>query len=108
MTTETPIVVIRKGTCHVLYAYDIGIAIKLAMCHERLAPLGRTTLSGRNRRAPKCFDYDPPPLTIMQETAVPAVGRYEVSPSVSLTFYDFGAVSISYEFFFRGRSGRSA
>ena len=102
MTTETPIVVIRKGTCHVLYAYDIGIAIKLAMCHERLAPLGRTTLSGRNRRAPKCFDYDPPPLTIMQETAVPAVGRYEVSPSVSLTFYDFGAVSISYEISFAG------
>jgi len=102
MTTEAPIVVIRKGTCHVLYAYDIGIAIKLAMCHERLAPLGRTTLSGRNRRAPKCFDYDPPPLTIMQETAVPGVGRYEVSPSVSLTFYDFGAVSISYEISFAG------
>ena len=95
--SSRPMVVIRKGTCHVLYAYDIGIAIKLAMCHERLASLGRTTLSGRNRRAPKCFDYDPPPLTIVQESAVPDVGRYAVSPPVSLTFYDFGAVSISYE-----------
>jgi len=95
-------VLIRKGTCHLLYAYDIGIAINLAMCPERLASLGRTTVSGRNRRAPKCFDYDPPPLTIIQETALPGVGRYEVSPRVSLTFYDFGAVSISYEIAFAG------
>ena len=90
-------VLIRKGTCHILYAYDIGTAINLAKCPDRLASLGRTSVSGRNRRAPKCFDYDPPPLTIVQESAVPDVGKYPVSSQVSLTFYDFGAVSINYE-----------
>jgi hypothetical protein len=39
---------------------------------------------------------------MLQEAALPAVGAYAVSPSVSLTFYDFGAVSISYEIGFSG------
>jgi hypothetical protein len=95
-------IAIRKGTCHLLYAYDIGIAINLALCPERLASLGRTKVSDRNRRAPKCFDYDPPPLTIIHEAALFSVGRYKVSPPVSMTFYDFGAVSISYEIPFAG------
>ena len=43
-----------------------------------------------------------PPLTIIHEAALPGVGRYEVSPPVSMTFYDFGAVSISYEIAFAG------
>ena len=90
-------IVIRRGTCHVLYAYDIGMAINLKACQSRLAKLGRATLSGRHRRAPKVFGYDPPPLTIIQESAPQRFGQYEVSSSIDLTFYDFGAVSISYE-----------
>ena len=95
-------VVIRRGTCHVLYAYDIGMAIDLKTCQGRLASLGRVTRSGRNRRAPKFFDYDPPPLTIIHETTPLRLGAYDVSSSVDLTFYDFGALSISYELPFAG------
>ena len=94
---ETKDIVIRRGTCHVLYAYDIGMAIDLKACQGRLASVGRATLSGRHRRAPKVFDYDPSPLTIIQESAPQRFGPYDVSSSVDLTFYDFGAVSISYE-----------
>jgi hypothetical protein len=94
--------VIRGGTCHVLYAYDIGMAIDLKACQGRLASLGRVTLSGRNRRAPKFFDYDPPPLTIIHETAPRRLGTHEVSSSVDLTFYDFGALSIDYAIPFAG------
>ena len=102
MSIASTNVVIRRGTCHVLYAYDIGMAIDLKACQGRLASLGRVTLSGRNRRAPKFFDYDPPPLTIIHETTPLRIGGYEVSSSVDLTFYDFGALSISYELPFAG------
>jgi len=95
-------VFIRKGTCHLLYAYDIGTAINLSLCPERLTSLGRTKISDRNRRAPKYFDYDPPPLTIIHEASLPGIGKHEVSSRVSMTFYDFGAVSISYEIDFAG------
>jgi hypothetical protein len=94
---------IRAGICHLFYAYDIGMSTDLAKCQERMSLLGKsTTLSSRNRRAPKYFGYDPQPLTIIQEAVLPAVGNFMVSPSVSLTFYDFGAVSISYEIGFAG------
>jgi hypothetical protein len=96
LTTDSMDIVIRRGICHVLYAYDIGMAIDLKACQGRVALLGRATLSGRHRRAPQVFDYDPPPLTIIQESAPQRLGQYEVSSSVNLTFYDFGAVSISY------------
>jgi hypothetical protein len=93
---------IGQGTCHVLYAYDIGMAIDLARTPARVASLGPTSLSGRNRRAPRYFDFSPPPLTIVREITTPPVGRHDVSPTVSLTFYDFGALSIGYEIPFSG------
>ena len=103
MNDETLGLKIRSGICHLLYAYDIGMAADLAKCQERVTLLGKSAmLSNRNRRAPKYFGYDPQPLTIIQEAALPAIGTYEVSHSVTLTFYDFGAVSISYEIGFVG------
>jgi hypothetical protein len=94
---------IRTGICHCLFAYDIGKSTDLAKCQERLGVLGKSfALSNRNRRAPKYFGFDPQPLTIVQEAVLSAVGAYAVSPSVSLTFYDFGAVSIGYEIDFAG------
>jgi hypothetical protein len=106
MKPEAASVAIRKGACHILYAYDIGISTNLAKCLDR-APLlgGRTTLSNRNRRAPKYFGYDPQPLTIIQESDVPRIGAHRLSPAVALTFYDFGAVSISYEIAISGTLG---
>ncbi len=89
---------IRKATCHILYAYDIGISTNLSKCIERIGTLGgNATLSNQNRRAPKYFGYDPQPQTIMLEATIPKIGIHSVASSISLTFYDFGAVSISYE-----------
>lgn len=97
MAENTVPITIRAGSCHVLYAFDIGLAVDLAECPGRVASLGRTTLSGRNRRAPRYFGFDPAPLTIVQESDPPPLGPYQVSRNVSLTFYDFGALSIDYE-----------
>jgi hypothetical protein len=96
-------VVVRSGVCHLLFAYDIGIAIDLAKCRERIAGLGDSEmLSIRNRRAPEYFGFNPPPLTIVQTSSPSPVGTFAVSPQVVLTFYDFGALSIGYAIEFTG------
>jgi hypothetical protein len=81
----------------VFYAYDIGMTIDLNLCEKKIASMGQTTVSGVNRRAPKCFDFDPQPLSLIQQTGIAPVASYKVQPSVSLTFYDFGAISLSYQ-----------
>jgi hypothetical protein len=100
--SKKPILTINKGICHVMYAYDIGTTIKLNECIKNMDSLGCTTLSSRNRRAPKFFDFNPPPLVLVQKSIVPCVGKHEIFSLVDLTFYDFGAVSISYEIPFSG------
>jgi hypothetical protein len=104
MEKTIPSVEIRKCSCHVLYAYDIGRDTNLAKCLDRVSDLGgKTTLSNRNRRAPKYFGFDPQPLSIVQATEeVPSIGGHEVSRAVSITLYDFGGISISYEIFLTG------
>jgi hypothetical protein len=99
MENDATRVIIRKGICHVLYAFDIGRATNLSKCMERISALGgHVTLSNKNRRAPKYFGFDPQPLSVVQASSqIPAVGGREVSRAVSLTFYDFGALSISYD-----------
>jgi hypothetical protein len=90
---------IRKCSCRVLYAYDIGRATNLSKCLDRVSDLGgKTTLSNTNRRAPKYFGFDPQPLSIIQEVEeMPRIGGFDVSRAVTITLYDFGAISISYE-----------
>jgi hypothetical protein len=98
MKNDDSSVIIRKGTCHILYAYDIGRATNLAKCLERVSALGgHATLSNRNRRAPKYFGFDPQPLSVVQVSETRRVGSHEVSQEVSLTFYDFGALSVCYD-----------
>ncbi|HUI90951.1 MAG TPA: hypothetical protein VLX68_01780 [Chitinivibrionales bacterium] len=92
-------VTIGKGICHVLYAFDIGRATNLSKCLERIPALGgHATLLNKNRRAPKYFGFDPQPLSVVQVSReIPSIGGRELSRAVSLTFYDFGALSISYD-----------
>lgn len=98
MAQDVSSIVIRKGSCNILYAYDIGSSTNLTKCLERVSLLGgKTSLADSNRSSPKYFGYDPQPLTIKQISFVPKIGKHQVSPSVWLTFYDFGAVSICYE-----------
>ena len=96
-------VTIRSGVCHLLFAYDIGMAIDLVKCRKAISSLGGSeTLSIRNRRAPEYFGFDPPPLTMVQVSSPSPVGSYVVSTQVLLTFYDFGALSIGYAIDFSG------
>jgi hypothetical protein len=91
-------IVIAKGICHALFAYDIGLSINLTEAERRIAA---NTERGRLRhkaRAPQYFEYRPAPLRLVQEGGVFAVGLYQSSPTVEVMVYDFGAVTITYRF----------
>ncbi len=93
---------VERGTCYALFAYDIAMAIDLNEAERQiLAAKQRERLRPR-RRAPKYFEYQPPPLRVTQEIEPVALGFYRSSPTVDLVLYDFGAVSVTYGFPLRG------
>ena len=89
--------VIAKGTCFPLFAYEVGRAIDLdgAARHVLLADAARQTIKHK-RRAPAYFEYRPAPLRVARESAPQAIGAYRTAPGVEVVIYDFGAVSLSY------------
>jgi hypothetical protein len=95
----SPSVMVSKGTCYALFAFDIGLSINLEEVDRRIATAG--TERGRLRhkaRAPQYFEYRPAPLRLMQEGGAFTVSQYQSSPTVEVMLYDFGAVTITYRF----------
>jgi hypothetical protein len=105
MSDPHSLITIHKGTCHLYYAYDIGISLNLPSCHSRMLAAGRCSVSDRYRKAPKYFDVEPQPLTILQESAPLGFGRFTALGTVSLTFYEFGVVSVGYRIPFNKNFG---
>lgn len=97
-SSSSPALLIHQGTCHALFAYDVGWAIDLVEAERRIAA---GTERGRLRhksRAPQYFEYRPAPLRLMQEGGAFSVGAHQSSATVELMVYDFGAVTITYRF----------
>ena len=95
---RTAKLIINKGTCYAMFAYDVGSSINLEEADRRITA---GTERGRLRhkaRAPQYFDYRPAPLRLTQEGASLTVGSYSSSPTVEVMVFDFGAVSITYRF----------
>jgi len=90
--------IVTKGACFALFAYDIGLSINLTEAERRIAA---GTERGRLRhrtRAPQYFEYRPAPLRLVQEGRTLSVGHFQSSPAVEAMVYDFGAVTITYQF----------
>jgi hypothetical protein len=91
-----------RGSCILLYAYDIGQNIDL----ECAAGLIRETTQPEKLKhrvhAPRYFQFQPAPLRVSQESVSQTVERWRTQASVELVIYDFGAVSVSYEIPFAG------
>jgi len=94
--------VIASGQCRVLYAFDVGLAIDLDACRRMVVEAG-TDEWVRRRGSPSYFAYHPPPLRI-QDVArelVPGTPRSGIEASrgeVAITLYDFGAVTVEYNY----------
>jgi hypothetical protein len=91
--------VIVRGTCAALFAYDLGFAIDLNKAQGLLGReeggTQRETLK-HSKRAPKYFEYQPAPLRITRPGRQVTVGRFTSSPILEALLYDFGAISITF------------
>lgn len=88
---------LRRGVCYVMFAFELGLSVKLDVAAQRLKKDVERTKFRRNRRAPKYFDYDPPPLRILQHGQQINVGKFFTRPQAELTLFDFGGCSVSYQ-----------
>ena len=97
---------VRKGVCYALFAYEVGLSIDLEECERRVTALTERARIRHKRRAPRYFEYQPPPLRVMQEMERVAVGAFHTSGSVDTLLFDFGAVSVTYVIPFDGPLAR--
>ncbi len=88
---------LKKGVCYVMFAFELGLSIKLDHAAQRIKQDVERTKFRRNRRAPKYFDYDPPPLRIVQHGQQINAGKFFTKPQADLTLFDFGGCSVSYQ-----------
>ena len=84
-----------SGTCSILFAYDVGLAIDLDAAASAMVELRRRTPLGQKRRAPPWAGQLSGPLMLTQ--AIPAVdlGICKTEPQIELVLYEFGAVSVT-------------
>jgi hypothetical protein len=80
-----------------MFAFELGLSVRLDRAAAILKQDVERTKFRRNRRAPKYFDYDPPPLRIFQHGQQINVGKFFTKPQADLTLFDFGGCSVSYQ-----------
>jgi hypothetical protein len=79
-----------------MFAFELGLSVNLDRAAESIKEGVERTRFRRNRRSPKYFDYDPPPLRISQGCQQLNVGKFFTKPQAELTVFDFGACSVTY------------
>lgn len=87
---------IERGLCHAIFAYDAARSIDLAEAERCIQQTSHRETLQHRRRAPKYFEYQPPPLRVSLSASSLVVGKFATAPSVDLLLYDFGAVSVTY------------
>jgi hypothetical protein len=88
--------IVTKGTCYALFAYDIGLSINLDEAERHITAIKQRSRIRHKRRAPQYFDYRPAPLRVTQGVEPLALAEFRTAASVDLVIYDFGAVSVIY------------
>jgi hypothetical protein len=100
--SETHELVVRRGLVHVVSAFDVGLSIDLARSKQQLSDLTEVASIKHKGHAPTYFQFDPPPLRMTKEIAPLEIAALRTNPSVDLTVYDFGGLSVSHTIPFSG------
>ncbi len=100
--SETHRLVVRRGLVHVVSAFDVGLSIDLARSKQQLSDLTEVASIRHKGHAPTYFQFDPPPLRMTKEIAPLEIAARRTNPSVDLTVYDFGGLSVSHTIPFSG------
>ena len=91
-----------RGLVHVVSAFDVGLSIDLARSKRQLSDLTEVASIKHKGHAPTYFQFDPPPLRMTKEVAPTEIAARRAHPSVDLTVYDFGGLSVSHTIPFSG------
>lgn len=86
----------ESGVCHVHFAYDIGFAIDLDNAERHIRHAKQREFIRRTRKAPRYFQYHPPPLRVSLDNDPLKIGDYSTSATIDMVVYDFGAVTVIY------------
>ncbi|UCD16448.1 MAG: hypothetical protein JSV44_08250 [Candidatus Zixiibacteriota bacterium] len=88
---------IERGTCYILFAYDVGLSINLDDAERRITSTKYRQTIKHKRRAPHYFEYDPPPLRITENVKSQSLfAGYCATTNIDATIYDFGAILVTY------------
>jgi hypothetical protein len=87
---------VARGTCFVLFTYDVARSIDLAACQRQLPGATTRRAFTPGRRAMEYFAYRPTPLHVALEAPPIRIGDHLTAPGVDIVLYDFGAVSVTY------------
>lgn len=91
--------IVRDGTCHVLFAHDVGLAINLDECERRITTLKQRERIRHKRRAPnRYFEYQQPPLRLTRDVSPVSVGGHASTAAIDLFIHDFGGVTVVFSF----------
>jgi hypothetical protein len=93
---------IGQGTCYALFAYDIGLAIRLDEAEQHVTAAKERSGIRPQRRSPEYFEFSLKPLRVTLDAPALSLGQFATNAGVELLLYDFGAVSVSYRLPLRG------
>lgn len=88
--------VIHRGTCRVLFVYDVGAAIDLAVAEQSIDAITQRERIRRTRRAPLHFEYETPPVRVPRSMVSIAIGGFSTDEELQVILYEFGAIAVSY------------
>lgn len=87
---------IEEGVCRALFAYDVGYGIDLDGVEQRVADEKHRERIRRSRRVPEYFEFSPLPVSIARDIGSVILGKFQTRPTIEMTLYDFGAVSVAF------------
>ena len=93
---------VEQGTVHVLFAYDVGLAVDLDGARRQLTDLTELAPIKHKGHAPTYFQFDPSPLRVTQPADPIVVGTRRSAATVDTVIYDFGGLSVEYTIPFEG------
>lgn len=87
---------IVDGVCHVCFAFDVGLSIRLDLAQQLLGAGGSRGAARQRRGTPEHFGFLKPPLRLTHPGAPLEIGAFAASADVECVVFEFGAVSLRY------------
>ena len=91
-----------RGCCHVYHALDVGFAVDLKRCAGLIQEARAGSGFHNHARTPPCLTFRPLPIHLSQSMQPICGATFRTAESLTLTIYDFGAVSVQYRVPFAG------